>query len=176
MSSGGILKKLPPKIDGITVLDPEGRYLNDFITDMEHHALLQVGETASFIKTGVYPRPIQVTIKPLKIGKDGKDLDEMKTAKLQEETERQFARLEFDLQQQRPKMLQFILTHISEESKYKLQRDENYEVHYAAFDPLEMWKLLLTLHRPGYSNASSEGQKSAANDAYFSLRMNAGQV
>ena len=72
-------------------------------------------------------------------------------------------------------MLQLILTHISEESKHKLQRDKKFEVHYAAFDPLEMWKLLLKLHRPGYNNASNEGQKSAANDAYFSLRMNVGQ-
>ena len=31
------------------------------------------------------------------------------------------------------------------------------------------------IYRPGYSNASNEGQKFAANDAYFPLKMAVGQ-
>ena len=33
-----------PKIDEITILDPDDRYLNDFIMDMQHRALLEVGD------------------------------------------------------------------------------------------------------------------------------------
>ena len=175
MSSAGILKKPPLKIDEITLLDPDGRYLNDFITDMQHRALLEVGDIAEFIKTGVYPHPLPVVILPNKFDAFGNDADTKQTAVLQSEVDKQYARLIFDLQQQRRKMLQFILTHISDESKSKLEREENYETHYAASDPLAMWKLLLQLHRPGYSSVSTEGQKSAANDSYFSLKMAIGQ-
>ena len=124
MSSAGILKKPPLKIDEITLLDPDGRYLNDFITDMQHLALLEVGDIAEFIKTGVYPHPLPVVILPNKFDAFGNDADTKQTAVLQSEVDKQYARLNFALQQQRCKMLQFILTHISDESKSKLEREE----------------------------------------------------
>ena len=173
--SAGVLKKQPLKLDGITILDPDGRYLNDFVTEMEHHASLQVGDIAEFIKTGVYPRPIPFIVLPAKVDVYGKDADEEKTASLQHEADKQIIRMGAELQQQRRRMMHFILTHISAESKSKLEKDADYDKNYAAADPLAMWNLLLKLHRPGYNIASTEGQKSAANDAYFSLKMKIGQ-
>ena len=57
ISSTEILKEQPLKLDVITILDPDGRYLNDFVTEMEYHASLQVGDIAEFIKTGVLSTP-----------------------------------------------------------------------------------------------------------------------
>ena len=102
-------------------------------------------DVAKFIKTDFYPHPLPVVILLNKVDAFGNDADTKQTAMLQSEVDKQYARLIFDLQQQRRKMLQFILTHISDESKSKLEREENYETHYAASDPLAMWKLLLQL-------------------------------
>ena len=116
ISSAGVLKKQPLKLDGITILDPDGRYLNDFVTEMEHHASLQVGDIAEFIKTGVYPRPIPFIVLPAKVDVYGKDADEEKTASLQHEADKQIIRMGAELQQQRRRMMHFILTHVKSQT------------------------------------------------------------
>ena len=81
-------------------------------------------EAGKITKTGVYLNQLPVVILPNKSDAFVNETDTKQTAVLQSEVDKQYARLNFALQQQRCKMLQFILTHISDESKSKLEREE----------------------------------------------------
>ena len=74
--------------DGIHLLDPDGIYLNQFITDMTREARLQIGAIAGFIKTQEYPTPIRTVIRPMTLNEVSKDANLENTAALQREADK----------------------------------------------------------------------------------------